>query len=68
MSYMVRRIADKELFGVIHSSGLDLFDDVSKFADPYLYEYSASPFNKHTRTHGHPIMWKKYEFPSKVLM
>lgn len=67
MIFMVRRISDQELFGVLNSSHMDLFDTIDEFADPYGFEYSSTPFNQHVRTHGHPIMWKRFEFPSKQL-
>lgn len=68
MIYMVRRIEDKELFGVINSGSMDLFDKLDEFTDPYGFEYSATPFNKHVRTHGHPIMWRRFVFPSRDLV
>lgn len=67
-SFMVRRISDQENFGIIkveyHS---DLFDKVDSFTDPYGFEYSSSSFNLNTGNFGHPIMWKRFEYPSRTL-
>lgn len=67
-SFMVRRISDKENFGVItvgyHS---DLFDKIDSFTDPFAFEYSSSPFNLNTNNFGHPIMWQRFEYPSRTL-
>lgn len=66
--YMVRRISNQEIVGLFEVDYfMHLFDKISEFADPYQFEYSATPFNKHTGKPGFHIMWRRFEQPFKQL-